>query len=105
MPPHRGLDRAARIRDGHGVHIEELNLGGGFGIAYTPDDDPADIKVIAQSLHQIVAAQCAAAGLEVPRLTVEPGRAIAGPGTETARRGAAGELEIMPRSASDVGAR
>jgi diaminopimelate decarboxylase len=77
------LELAARIRDEHGVHIEELNLGGGFGIAYTPDDDPADIKVIAQSLHQIVSAQCAAAGLEVPRLTVEPGRAIAGPGTVT----------------------
>ena len=80
---HRVLELAARIRDEHGVHIEELNLGGGFGIAYTPADDPADIKVIAQSLHQIVATQCAAAGLEVPRLTVEPGRAIAGPGTVT----------------------
>jgi diaminopimelate decarboxylase len=80
---HRVLELAARIRDEHGAHIEELNLGGGFGIAYTPADDPADIKVIAQSLHQIVAAQCAAAGLEVPRLTVEPGRAIAGPGTVT----------------------
>jgi diaminopimelate decarboxylase len=80
---HRVLELAARIRDEHGVPIAELNLGGGFGIAYTPADDPADIKVIAQSLHQIVAAQCAAAGLEVPRLTVEPGRAIAGPGTVT----------------------
>jgi len=80
---HRVLELAARIRDEHGVHIAELNLGGGFGIAYIPADDPADIKVIAQSLHQIVAAQCAAAGLEVPRLTVEPGRAIAGPGTVT----------------------
>ena len=80
---HRVLELAARIRDEHGVHIAELNLGGGFGIAYIRADDPADIKVIAQSLHQIVAAQCAAAGLEVPRLTVEPGRAIAGPGTVT----------------------
>ena len=48
-----------------------------------PEDDPADIKVVAQSLHDIVRAQCAAAGLEAPRLTVEPGRAIAGPGTVT----------------------
>src|SRR6266571_2184093 len=80
---HRVLELAVRIRDEHGVHIGELDLGGGFGIAYVPGDDPADIKVVAQSLHQIVAAQCAAAGLEVPRLTVEPGRAIAGPGTVT----------------------
>ncbi len=80
---HRVLELAVRIRAEHGVHIDELNLGGGFGIAYLPEDDPADIKVVAQSLHEIVRAQCAAAGLEVPRLTVEPGRAIAGPGTVT----------------------
>jgi diaminopimelate decarboxylase len=80
---HRVLELAARIRAEHGVHIGELDLGGGFGIAYVPEDDPADIKAVAQGLHEIVRAQCAAAGLRVPRLTVEPGRAIAGPGTVT----------------------
>jgi diaminopimelate decarboxylase len=80
---HRVLELAARIRAEHGVQIGELDLGGGFGIAYVPGDDPADIKVVAQGLRDIVRAQCAAAGLEVPRLTVEPGRAIAGPGTVT----------------------
>ncbi len=80
---HRVLELAARIDAEHGVRIAELNLGGGFGIAYIPGDDPADIKIIAESLHEIVRAQCAAAGLPVPRLTVEPGRAIAGPGTVT----------------------
>ena len=79
----RVLSLAVRIRDEHGIVISELNLGGGLGIAYTPDDDPADIKVIAQNLHEIVRGQCAAAGLPMPRLTVEPGRAIAGPGTVT----------------------
>jgi diaminopimelate decarboxylase len=72
-----------RIRDEHGVPIRELNLGGGFGIAYAAGDDPADVKIIAQNLHEIVRGQCAAAGLPVPRLTVEPGRGIAGPGTIT----------------------
>jgi diaminopimelate decarboxylase len=80
---HRVLELAARIRDEHGVHMDELNLGGGFGIAYVPEDDPADIKVVARGLHEIVRGQCAAAGLGMPRLTVEPGRAIAGPGTIT----------------------
>jgi len=80
---HRVLELAARIRDEHGVQIGELDLGGGFGIAYVPGDDPADIKVVAQGLQEIVRAQCAAAGLGMPRLTVEPGRAIAGPGTIT----------------------
>ncbi len=79
----RVLDLAVRIRDEHGIEIAELDLGGGWGIAYTPDDDPADVKLIAQSLNAILHTQTAAAGLAVPRLTVEPGRAIAGPGTIT----------------------
>ena len=80
---HRVLELAVRIRESRGIEIGELNLGGGFGIAYVPGDDPADIKVIAQGLREILDAQCRAAGLPRPRLTVEPGRAIAGPGTVT----------------------
>jgi diaminopimelate decarboxylase len=80
---HRVLELAARIRAEHGAGIDELDLGGGFGIAYLAGDDPADIKVVAQGLLEIVRSQCAMAGLGIPRLTVEPGRAIAGPGTIT----------------------
>jgi len=80
---HRVLELAVRIRYSHGIEINELNLGGGFGIAYVPGDDPADIKVVAQNLRQILETQCLASGLARPRLTVEPGRAIAGPGTIT----------------------
>ena len=79
----RVLELAARIAAEHGVQIAELNLGGGFGVASGPGAAPADIKIVAQTLHEIVRAQCAAAGLAVPRLAVEPGRAIAGPGTVT----------------------
>ncbi len=80
---HRVIGLAVRVRDEHGVEIAELNLGGGFGIAYVTGDDPADVKVIAQNLQEILRSQCRAAGLPMPRLTVEPGRAIAGPGTVT----------------------
>jgi diaminopimelate decarboxylase len=80
---HRVIELAVRIRDEHGISIEELNLGGGFGIAYTAADDPADVGLIARGLGEIVASQCRAAGLPAPRLSVEPGRAIAGPGTVT----------------------
>jgi diaminopimelate decarboxylase len=83
---HRVLELAARIRESKGIGIDELNLGGGFGIAYVPGDDPADIKVVAQNLRGIVESGCRAAGLAQPRLTVEPGRAIAGPGTVTLYR-------------------
>jgi diaminopimelate decarboxylase len=78
---HRVVGLAARIRDEHGIEIAELDLGGGFGIAYTEEDDPPEVKEVAQSLRNIVDGQCRAAGLTKPRLTVEPGRAIIGPST------------------------
>jgi len=74
---------AAAIRDEHGVQIAELDLGGGFGIAYTAGDAPADPVAIARILTSAVEAACRDVGLARPRLTVEPGRAIAGPGTVT----------------------
>jgi diaminopimelate decarboxylase len=80
---HRVLELAVRIRDEHGLVIEELDLGGGFGIAYTTEDDAPEVKKLAQSLLDIVDWQCRAAGLARPRLTVEPGRAIIGPSTVT----------------------
>jgi diaminopimelate decarboxylase len=80
---HRVIELAVRIRDEHGIEIDELDLGGGFGIAYTEEDDPPEVKDLAQSLRQIVDWQCQAAGLPAPRLTVEPGRAIVGPSMVT----------------------
>ena len=80
---HRVLELAVRIRDEHGVEIDELDLGGGFGIAYTDEDSAPEVKELAQSIRDIVDRQCRAAGLSRPRLTVEPGRGIAGPGTIT----------------------
>jgi diaminopimelate decarboxylase len=71
------------VRDEHGVELPEIDLGGGLGIAYTAADDPQTPAAIAGSLFDIVRRECAAAGLAVPRLSVEPGRAIAGPGTFT----------------------
>jgi diaminopimelate decarboxylase len=78
---HRVVGLAVRIRDEHGVEIAELDLGGGFGIAYTTEDDAPEVKELAQSLRDIVDGQCRAAGLSRPRLTVEPGRGIVGPST------------------------
>jgi len=78
---HRVIGLAVRIRDEHGIEIDELDLGGGFGIAYTDEDDAPEVKELAQSLRDIVDGQCRAAGLARPRLTVEPGRAIVGPST------------------------
>ncbi|MEU8547827.1 diaminopimelate decarboxylase [Streptomyces roseoverticillatus] len=76
---HRVVGLLARIRDEHGVELPEIDLGGGLGIAYTSDDDPREPQEIATALREIVTRECAAAGLTVPRISVEPGRAIVGP--------------------------
>ncbi|GAA2865942.1 diaminopimelate decarboxylase [Streptosporangium fragile] len=67
-----------QIKEEHGVVLPELDLGGGYGIPYVDGDTAPDVKVIADSLREIVTKVAETAGLPVPRLTVEPGRAITG---------------------------
>ncbi|MFL6109693.1 MAG: diaminopimelate decarboxylase [Marmoricola sp.] len=75
----RVLALHAQISDEVGVVMPELDLGGGFGIAYTTQDDPADASQLAIELTKIVTEECKARDLAVPRLSIEPGRAIVGP--------------------------
>ncbi len=63
--------------------VTTLDLGGGLGIAYTDDDQPPPVDAMAKSLTEIVTRECGSAGLPVPAIAVEPGRAIVGPGTVT----------------------
>ncbi len=83
LAAHRMVGLLAAVRGEHGLELPELDLGGGQGIAYTAADDPMDVFDYAQGLRAIVEKECAAAGLAVPRLAVEPGRALAGPSTVT----------------------
>ncbi|HVQ99017.1 MAG TPA: diaminopimelate decarboxylase [Mycobacterium sp.] len=65
------------------AQISTVDLGGGMGISYLPQDDPPPMGELAEKLSTIVRNESAAVGLPAPRLVVEPGRAIAGPGTVT----------------------
>jgi diaminopimelate decarboxylase len=84
---HRVIGLLAALRDEHGADavadVSTVDLGGGLGIAYTADDDPPPPGWLAEQLRTIVAKECEQAGLDVPRIAVEPGRAIVGPGTVT----------------------
>jgi diaminopimelate decarboxylase len=60
-----------------------VDLGGGLGISYLPQDDPPPMEDLAAKIGAIVVNESAAVGLPAPKLVVEPGRAIAGPGTIT----------------------
>jgi diaminopimelate decarboxylase len=74
----RVLALHAQIGRNLGAPLPELDLGGGFGIAYTTQDDPSDPAQLAVELTKIVEHECAALGIERPRLSIEPGRAIVG---------------------------
>ena len=75
---------AERLIDLHakllaGGDVPELNLGGGFGIAYTANDKPMQLDEMAGRIATAVKAKCDALGIKVPKLAFEPGRVIAGP--------------------------
>jgi len=80
---------AAEVRASTGRVVEELNLGGGLGVAYTADDLPglpsiADFGAFVRDAHR---AACTKAGLDpMPRLTVEAGRSIVAPAGVTLYR-------------------
>lgn len=62
-----------------GVELPEMDLGGGFGIAYNSQDTPSTAQDLAAALKTIVTTECAALGVAVPHLSIEPGRSISGP--------------------------
>ncbi|TBN56303.1 diaminopimelate decarboxylase [Glaciihabitans arcticus] len=66
-----------------GGPVPELNLGGGFGIAYTSVDDALPIPELARRLAAIVATAAAERGIPVPVIAIEPGRSIIGPSMTT----------------------
>jgi diaminopimelate decarboxylase len=66
----------AAVRERHGVALAELNLGGGHAVPYVAADEPFDLAGFADRIRRVVQDECAAQRLPVPRLTVEPGRAI-----------------------------
>jgi diaminopimelate decarboxylase len=66
-----------------GGEVPELNLGGGFGIAYTSVDVVTPIEQIAADFARVVSEECAALGIPVPVLAIEPGRAVIGSSTVT----------------------
>lgn len=72
------MDLIARIKKETGLAVEELNLGGGFGIYYSGLDAPKSIQVYADAITEAVSAQGERLGIKAPKIIVEPGRSIIG---------------------------
>ncbi|MCW2801860.1 MAG: lysA [Propionibacteriaceae bacterium] len=75
----RTLRLHADFAERTGIQLQELDLGGGFGIAYTSADTPNTPDGLAGPLRQIIETECSRLGVAVPHLSIEPGRAISGP--------------------------
>ena len=70
---------ASQFRTATGVELPELDLGGGFGIAYTSADQPRPTTELAAAFEEMVEHECRAFDMSRPMLSIEPGRAICGP--------------------------
>lgn len=70
------MEFIAKLQSKHGFITEELNLGGGFGVYYTQDDMPIDIKGCLQNMIELIINQASCLNIKVPKLMIEPGRAI-----------------------------
>jgi diaminopimelate decarboxylase len=73
----------ARFKDHYGTELPELDLGGGYAIAYLPDDITVEPSDVLPALSAVVKRECNAVGLALPLISIEPGRNIVGPTTFT----------------------
>ncbi|MGJ4138721.1 diaminopimelate decarboxylase [Corynebacterium evansiae] len=88
------LNSTATLSDAP-TSLDTLDLGGGYGIAYMPDQEALDMEEVASELKSKVRKAAEAAGVPEPKLNVEPGRAIAGPSMITLYRvGTVKDVEV-----------
>ncbi|SNS53539.1 diaminopimelate decarboxylase [Micrococcales bacterium KH10] len=80
------LELRALVQQRTGFLMPEVDLGGGFGIAYTAVDEPVNVPALARELASSIDTLCTELDTPVPRISIEPGRAIAGPSTVTLYR-------------------
>lgn len=67
------------LKDKLGLEIDMLNLGGGYGIRYTKNDDPVPYDEYIQHVSEVVKAEAAKRGVKLPFILMEPGRSIIAP--------------------------
>ena len=84
----------AELKNDLNLELAELDLGGGLGIRYLPEDTPPSMEEYAQTLVGEVKDCCARLNLQVPHLSVEPGRSLVGEAGTTLYR--TGGIKVIP---------
>lgn len=73
------FDLVIRIHQQLNVRIEFVNLGGGVGIPYRPNERPVDLEWLGGQIHDLYQAMIVSAGLDPLRIVMENGRMVTGP--------------------------
>lgn len=64
------------IKDETGADTDELNLGGGFGVAYTDEDSPIAYDKYMEAVSTVIHQKAESLGVKLPFILMEPGRSI-----------------------------
>lgn len=70
---------AAELLDQLGIRVEFVNIGGGIGVPYRPDEKPVDLKTVSEGIHERYKSVIEANGLAPMKIYMECGRMITGP--------------------------
>ncbi|MGN1097586.1 MAG: diaminopimelate decarboxylase family protein, partial [Clostridia bacterium] len=68
----------ADIKNETGYEMKEMNLGGGYGVMYTEDDDPIEFDKYIEAVSVVLRSACEEKGISLPFVMMEPGRSIVG---------------------------
>ena len=79
----RIVELNAKFKDSFNRELSEFDIGGGFGIAYLPDETTMDADAALAKLSKVIKTEFANKKLALPKISIEPGRAISGPTTTT----------------------
>lgn len=70
------LDFIAKVKNELNYELDELNLGGGFGIKYVESDNPSPFETYMEKVSKVVKQKCSQLNIKQPFIILEPGRSI-----------------------------
>lgn len=70
------LDYVHALKQNHSIEVDEINIGGGFGVAYTKGEVEMDIKHTLPQILEHVYAYTTSHSIKTPKIFIEPGRSI-----------------------------
>ena len=73
------FELAVKLKEETGAHISFINLSGGIGIPYRPDQEPNDIMAIGEGVRKVYEEVLVPAGMDDVALCTELGRFMLGP--------------------------